>query len=436
MPQVETYGTAVPGTIVASGSLITPGGDQGPAGATGPQGPASTPSTDAGNLIITGSDTKLYLPASQIQPTIWSVRQRSYNALAFSNCNFEVDQRVSGSISVSSKVNVDVFACDRVLIESFNTAAGTATWTVQQIPLAVVVPGTNFQITRSILRTTLTATQATLASTDHFGFWIFVEGSSARPLMSDVHSMIILCRSSVASLKFGLGLQDNSSAARQGLAKLCTLGAANTWTAIQLSNMPIFPSASFGTLPGIAAGNGYWIFISLVAGSGVVMSANDVWVATGATYCPIGMDNFASKAVNSTFELAFIQHESGSPSQLMDLDYPTNLERCQRFYATNYDTGVKPGTASQSGNVAPFYNINGTANWQGGSFYKRTLASVGTPIKIYNHITGALNSFRALGVDFTVSASYGNQDGFTGITTNTNGTGNAGFPYYVADTGY
>jgi microcystin-dependent protein len=43
MPETTTLGSAVPGTIVASGSLITPAGDQGPAGSAGSAGSAGPP---------------------------------------------------------------------------------------------------------------------------------------------------------------------------------------------------------------------------------------------------------------------------------------------------------------------------------------------------------------------------------------------------------
>src|SRR5215467_4329319 len=59
MPQVDTLGSAVPGTVVPSGSLITPSGDQGPTGAQGPTGPAggTSVSANANNKATLGTDS-------------------------------------------------------------------------------------------------------------------------------------------------------------------------------------------------------------------------------------------------------------------------------------------------------------------------------------------------------------------------------------------
>ena len=83
---------AIPGSIVAVGKLITPGGAQGPLGGTGPAGPTAV-STDAGNQAVLGSDAKIYVP----DPTqvITSVRLRSCNSIG--NPGFEVDQKNGGT---------------------------------------------------------------------------------------------------------------------------------------------------------------------------------------------------------------------------------------------------------------------------------------------------------------------------------------------------
>src|SRR6267378_2977839 len=117
--------TGPPGTTGPqgpTGPASTVPGPQGPTGATGPPGPTAV-SGDAGNTAMLGSDSKLYVPATAlatttkigsinkltgnttdfldgtntfqplapaVQPTIWSARLRSFNAIG--NPTFDVDQ--------------------------------------------------------------------------------------------------------------------------------------------------------------------------------------------------------------------------------------------------------------------------------------------------------------------------------------------------------
>src|SRR5215467_4556604 len=54
-------GIAVPGTVIPSGVLVTPGGPQGITGLQGPSGPNAV-SADAGNQAKLGSDSLIYVP--------------------------------------------------------------------------------------------------------------------------------------------------------------------------------------------------------------------------------------------------------------------------------------------------------------------------------------------------------------------------------------
>src|SRR4029077_8607673 len=94
-------------------------GTPGTAGAQGPAGPAgpTAVSTDSGNLATLGSDSLLYLPPSAVQPTIWSVRLRSFNAVG--NPNFEVDQRNAGSV-LTNAIN-SIFLQDRYQLNKVGT---------------------------------------------------------------------------------------------------------------------------------------------------------------------------------------------------------------------------------------------------------------------------------------------------------------------------
>lgn len=56
-------GIAVPGTVIPSGVLVTPGGPQGIGGIQGPSGPNAV-SAQAGNQAVLGTDNLIYVPAS------------------------------------------------------------------------------------------------------------------------------------------------------------------------------------------------------------------------------------------------------------------------------------------------------------------------------------------------------------------------------------
>jgi hypothetical protein len=422
-----TGGGAVPSTVVPTGVQVSPAGKPGP----------NTVSTDAGNIATLGSDSKIFVPNQT--PTITSVRLRSYNALAHSNCNFEVDQRLCGT-AATFPANADTFIpIDRWSLESKN--ASTGAYTMQQISANVAVPGTSYLITRKIMRLTLTAAQATLGSTDFVEFGGGIEGPFLRELVNDVHSISILCRSSVANLKFGSALSAiPASGNRYVLSKLCTLGAANTWTLITLPNLPVFPTG-FGLDPGFPASTGYWLVIQLAEGASRMNSANDVWVSQPANvWGAIGMSNFSASPVNSTFDLAFIQHEPGLQSTtLMDLDFQTNLIRCQRYWQSSYDYGTKPGTVTSSNGSI---NLITATTWTGIAVPVRfpvTMAQVPT-MTFYSPITGASGNIRnnSTSADMAVSGPIAaGTSGYGGVNTTANAAdAQTLIWHHVADTGW
>ena len=110
-----------------------------------------------------------------------------------------------------------------------------------QFNSTIVVPGTSFCISRNYFSLQLQGQETTMAAGDFLQLQTTVEGSSFREISNDVHSVSLLVRSTVANLKFSLMLRD--SLAAKSLGKLCTLGAANTWTLVQLPNLPVFPGA-------------------------------------------------------------------------------------------------------------------------------------------------------------------------------------------------
>ena len=361
------------------------------------------------------------------QQTIWSVRLRSFNSIG--NPNFEVVQRNVGAVVTNPASGA--WLEDRWVAIN----AGALSLTMQRqgagIP-GVAIPGTNFSISNAYERITLTTTKATLAATDNVAIRQSVEGPCLRELIGDAHSISLLVRSSVANLKFGIVLTDVSPT--RSLSKLCQLGAANTWTLITLPNIPVWPAANFTTAVGLA---GYFLYITLCAGSSEVTPANDTW-QTGFFPGANGQDNFAANAANSTFDLAFIQHEPGPCTTLIDKSFSQNLDECLRYYQKSYDYDTTVGTSSNTSGAAVFFQSTTTVVKSTVKFHK-PMAKVPT-VTGYNWATGAANSIRFAGVDYAVSAATDiGKNGFDGFTTATLPAVTVGAQaseHYTADSGW
>jgi len=367
-----------------------------------------------------------------IQPTIWSARLRSFNALSTCNCTFEVDQRNAGAQQANATSGV--FICDRWFLGKTGTMAVTVG---QQTPVAgseIVLPGTNFMITRNFLTVKLTTQQASLGATDQLTINTVLEGSRLRELFKDVHSLSILCRSSVANLKFGISLRDPPTITKS-LTKLCALGTAGTWTLITLPNIPVWPAGNFGLAPGI---EGYRLAITLAAGSSVTAVANDTWQAAPTVVGALGQDNFANQALNSSFDLAFLQHESGTVCTTpIDLPFEDNLQACRACFQKTYDYAMAVGTVTALG-VRSFISPAAGLNAFGPASFHRPMAKIPTMI-LYNHATGAANSVREAALDHgsAVAGNIGTTGfGNIGFATNTAAGVAIVYGHYSADTGW
>jgi hypothetical protein len=420
---MSTPGTAVPGTVVPSGSLTTPGGAQ---GVQGIQGPTSV-SADANNLATLGSDNLISVPAS----SIWSVRLRSFNAVQ--NSTFEVDQRnVNSSVTLPAGT-LGAWAQDRW---QHTKVAATMALTSQTTMNngGIFVPGTNFRISQAVQFITLTTAQATLAAGETCYLGQNVEGPLFRELSNDVHSISILASTNVTGgLKFAVGVRDPG--ATRSFVHLCTLTAPNVWQLITIPNIPVFPAAgNFSTLPGVA---GYQFSICYACGTTYTTSANDAWVNMNAVGA-IGMDNLGAKPTNSYLAIAFVQHEPGALcTTLQDKPFTQNYDECLRCYQKTYDYGTAIGTVTNNGAKSMISPSAQAFAW-GPHSYLKPLAKVPT-VTLYNNATGAANSVRDYsGVDHASAAVYaGGQTGIMGIqfTTATAGSGQVYF-HYTADTGW
>jgi hypothetical protein len=367
------------------------------------------------------------------QSQIWSTRLRSFNSVG--NCNFEVAQRNcrTGLTNPAHGTPIE----DRW----FAGNTGSLNPLFQGLAIAgapLSLPGTNFGITSAFMRILINTSKASLAATDLLYLFQQVEGPMWRELSNDVHSVSILCRSSVANLKFGLSLRDGGTTTKT-LTKLCTLGAANTITLITLPNLPVFPSGNFTTTPGSPA---YLLGISLAIGSTYINSANDIWTS-GNLPGAVGQDNFLSNAVNSTFEVFYVQHEPGSQcTTLQDKPFSQSLDEALRYYYKTYRYAIKPGNASDQ-NGAPIARATKIADTQVYGWFPFAKVMAKTPTIVgYSTASGTANTVRDLsnGADRVIGTTgWGaGETGFEGFAIN--GPAGSGLPdyafHYTADTGW
>jgi hypothetical protein len=374
------------------------------------------------STIVSSVNTQL--PSSDAE--IWSVRLRSFNAVG--NPNFEVVQRnVAQAVNPSGS---STFLEDRW---SWGQA-GTGRVTGQRGTELIVAPGTSFMITNSRFRLTLTTQQPTLGSTDYFTFNQVIEGCALRELYNDVHSLSLLVRSSVANLKFSVQLVDPGLT--RSLVKLCTIPTANVLTLIPLPNLPVFPPAgNFSTSPGSA---GVSLNICLAAGPNLIAPAADTW-QTGNFIGAPGMSNFMASPVNSTFDIAFIQHEPGSVcSTLIDKPFTQNYDECLRYYAKSYNYAERPGTASASSSPAIFnqYAPSSATTFRGYIPFPKGMAKSPTVVA-YNPTTGAANSVSDSGAaNLGVSTSFSNEKSIAAVVLTAGSSNSNIYLHYTADTGW
>jgi len=367
------------------------------------------------------------------QAQIWNTRLRSFNSVG--NCNFEVDQRnVFGAIT---GLGVNVWIQDRWQFQR----SGTLTGTVNSSPSTpafgttqIVVPGTSFAISSKALGLAVGTAQVTLAASDYVAISQTIEGPFFRELCNDVHSVSLLVFSNLAGLKFSVSLRDPGLS--RTLVKLCTIPTANTWTLITLPNMPVWPTAgNFSTANGVA---GYGFSICLASGTTLIAPAADTWQGGNFLGAP-GMSNFMATSGNSFF-CAFVQHESGNQSsQLMDLDFQTNLFRAQRYFQKTYGQAVKPGNALDNAGANLFFTPVAGATLQVPVRFPVTMAKIPT-MTLYSNNTGASGVIRnsTTGADIAATVSSPQDSGYSWI--NITGTAPAASAnlqwHHTADTGW
>jgi hypothetical protein len=337
-----------------------------------------------------------------LQPVIWSVRLRSFNAIG--NPTFEVDQRNVATALTNPASGT--FIQDRYAIFKSAGLTGTVNTALQSVPTApIVLPGTNFGITQNYQRFSVGTAQASLAAGDFWGITQYLEGPRWRELAMDVHSTSLLVRSSVAGLTFALRLKDPT--ATHSLVKLCTIPSAATWTLIPLPNLPVW----VGTYSAVPGGVGYNLEIFLACGSTYTAAANAAW-QIGDIRGVTGMSNLLATA-GATFDIAFVQHEPGALCTTpIDCPFVENLFASQRYFCKSFDYAVKPGSVSQLGAYA--VTVIGGRNPLVSVIFPTRMAKDPTIIG-YSPITGNANNIYDQVAAADVAITSVNQVGETGF---------------------
>lgn len=366
---------------------------------------------------------------NSIQPTVWSVRLRSYNAAG--NASFEIDQRNAGTQGSVSAASASRWI-DRWQGYS-NLATGVLSFGQAAPPATVLVPGTNFRISQSCAQMAVTTPQATLAAGEIIMIQQQVEGPYLRELVSDVHSISVLAYCT-QPLSFTVSIT-SPTGSLYSLTKLCTI-PSNQWKLFSLPNLPVWtPSATWP----LTSGNvGYVLRIGLGAGSTFTSPANDTWQA-GNFVCGPGTTNLASLAAGTNFYAGFIQHEPGSQcTTLMDKPFSQNLDECLRYFQKTYLYGTAPGTAALPGSLS--LNITAGAQLVGPIRYFKPMAAVPT-IGVWSPTTGASQYVRDVvaAVDRQVSGLFqsAGDSGFSGWNLSSTNAGATYYSFhYTADSGW
>jgi microcystin-dependent protein len=353
------------------------------------------------------------------------VRLRSFNSIG--NPNFEITQYRVGAAIANPPNGARIE--DRWFVNNLGLQ-----FTAQDLtPTSpILLPGTNFPINNRYIRITVSTAKPTLAAGDVVAIYQQVEGPLWRELSTDVHSVSLLVRASVA-VTFGLSLRDSGSPPTKSLTKLCTYTSPNTWVLIPLPNLPIWVSGgNFNANPGAIS---YLLALTLAGGSTYMSPANDTW-QNGNFMGSVGQDNFFANAAGATFDIAFVQHEPGPLCTTpIDKPFPQNYDECLRYFAKSYNYGDAIGLASSAGYISQFVLQNSSV--VGGLRFPKPMAK--TPIvSAYSAVGGANAVYDASALtNRAVSGVYGatGQTGFGGFNISTVNAAVAIYQWhYIADT--
>jgi hypothetical protein len=164
--------------------------------------------------------------------------------------------------------------------------------------------------------------------------------------------------------------------------------------------------------------------------------AADTW-QTGNFLGAPGMDNFYSKAINSTLQIGFVQHEPGpDASGLIDCPFTQNLDACLRYYAKSFPYATKPpfgaNTGAQSAMPGPVTFPRTSLRWP------KLMAKTPT-VSLYSPNSGAVGTVfnDPAGTNISATPADISDAGMASINTPSGvSTGQNCMFHWIADTGW
>ena len=324
-----------------------------------------------------------------------------------------IDQRNAGA---SVTPNGVVYNIDRFW--TFNTQ--TSKFTIQQ-NAGSVTPPVGF---KNYLGAT-SSSAYTVISTDQFFIAQTIEGYNIADLgwgtaSAATVTLSFWVRSSLTGT-FAGSIQNNTN--NRSYVFSYTISSANTW---EQKSITISGDTS-GTWE--ATNNGGLITIfSIGAGTNFNATAS-AWSAgnfksvTGATSV-VGTNG-------ATFYITGVQLEKGSTATSFDYrPYSTELDLCQRYFSTTYNTGVAVGTASSPG--AAFHVMDATMSY-GALYWALPVKMRATPTTVsYSTNSGASGKFFTNSGAGDIAAGAGGFDGMSGVTFNVSNVSVTATSYIVA----
>ena len=311
------------------------------AGTTTTTGLVQSSDTTGALVLQTGSSSTTALTLSSAQNATFANTVNLPNTFGFKNRiingNMTIDQRNAGAsvTPTSGQFLVDRWAY---------YGAQTSKFTAQQNQ-GSVTPSTGFTnyqgVTSSSAYTSLTG--------DFFMLQYGIEGYNVADLAWGTANAktITLSFWAYSSLTGQFGGCIFNSAANRSYPFSYTVSSANTWTQISI------------TIAGDTTGtwlttNGAGMYITFDLGCGATyLGTAGSW--SGGNYRGATGDVKIVGTSGATFYITGVQLEVGSQATSFDFrSYGTELALCQRYYETNYNTGVKPGTAATAGT---FYSL-------------------------------------------------------------------------------
>jgi len=425
---------SVPGTVVPQGALVSPGGatggtgPTGPTGQTGPTGPQAV-STDANNIAVLGSDSRIYVPDQTAKIT--SVRLRSFNALG--NPTMEVDCRNAGNTVVVAAGTQSPFICDRWQLNK-NAATGTLAATQSAISGAFGWPGfAGSNVTSKNFYFNPQTTQATLAANEFLAIQQTVEGPNLRELLGGTHSISFMafCQQAISLAVSLVGGASNYSY----VSSLLSL-PAGVWTLFTIPNIPIWTSSTtWSTAPGTS---GYIFRICLGTSSTYQTGTTGSWIS-GNWLAPAGVTNFLSLPSGTGFYLTALQHEPGAPTTFIDQPFYKNYQECLRYYTKSFSYGQAVSNYTSAGEI--FYPMPQATLALGYTGYPVTMAKAPSTVNIYNSTApgsaaGTVAEYPGGTVRTGCTAASSSDRGLSYLNVPSGVAGQSVRFHYTADTGF